>query len=174
MNTIASLTHDQPDLAEHAIENLSDLFRASLAAEASISLQQELELTRSYIDLEALRLGDRLEVNWQLPAEEPFLHLPALTLQPLVENAIYHGIEPLSDGGVIDIVIDASDANIEISISNPLISVQNANQRKGNQMALENIRERLALAFDGVASMDLSETESRYTVKLTIPTTEAG
>ena len=174
MNTIASLTHDQPDLAEHAIENLSDLFRASLAAEASISLQQELELTRSYIDLEALRLGDRLEVNWQLPAEEPLLHLPALTLQPLVENAIYHGIEPLSDGGVIDIVIDAADANIEISISNPLISVQNASQRKGNQMALENIRERLALAFDGAASMDLSETESRYTVKLTIPTTEAG
>jgi two-component system sensor histidine kinase AlgZ len=174
MNTIASLTHDQPDLAEHAIENLSDLFRASLAAEASISLQQELELTRSYIDLEALRLGDRLEVNWQLPAEEPLLHLPALTLQPLVENAIYHGIEPLSDGGAIDIVIDASDANIEISISNPLISTQNANQRKGNQMALENIRERLALAFDGAASMDLSETQSRYTVKLTIPTTEAG
>jgi two-component system sensor histidine kinase AlgZ len=71
-------------------------------------------------------------------------------------------------------VIGASDANIEISISNPLISVQNANQRRGNQMALENIRERLALAFDGAASMDLSETESRYTVKLTIPITEAG
>ena len=173
MNTIASLTHDQPDLAEHAIENLSDLFRASLAAEASISLQQELELTRSYIDLEALRLGDRLEVNWRLPAEEPLLHLPALTLQPLVENAIYHGIEPLSDGGAIDIVIDAAGANIEISISNPLISVQNADQRKGNQMALENIRERLALAFDGGASMDIFEIESRYTVKLTFPATEA-
>ena len=65
MNTIASLTHDQPDLAEQAIENLSDLFRASLAAESSITLQQELELTRSYIDLEALRLGERLEVNWR-------------------------------------------------------------------------------------------------------------
>jgi two-component system sensor histidine kinase AlgZ len=173
MNTIASLTHDQPDLAEHAIENLSDLFRASLAAEASISLQQELDLTRSYIDLEALRLGDRLEVNWQLPAEEPSLNLPALTLQPLVENAIYHGIEPLSAGGVIDIVINASNANIEILISNPLITVENASQRKGNQMAIENIRERLALAFDGAASMDLSETESRYIVKLTFPATEA-
>jgi len=174
MNTIASLTHDQPDLAEHAIENLSDLFRASLAAEASISLQQELDLTRCYIDLEALRLGDRLEVNWQLPAEEPSLSLPALTLQPLVENAIYHGIEPLSAGGVIDIVINASNANIEISISNPLIAVANASQRKGNQMAMENIRERLVLAFDGAAAMDLSETESRYTVKLTFPATEAA
>jgi two-component system sensor histidine kinase AlgZ len=170
MNTIASLTHDHPDLAEHAIENLADLFRASLAAEASISLQQELELTRSYIDLEALRLGDRLEVNWQLPAKEPLLNLPALTLQPLVENAIYHGIEPLTAGGVIDIVISALDANIEISISNPLITGQSDSQRKGNQMAIENIRERLALAFDGAALMNLSETETRYTVKLTIPT----
>jgi len=172
MNTIASLTHDQPDLAEHAIENLSDLFRASLAAEASISLQQELELTRSYIDLEALRLGDRLKVNWQLPATEPSLSLPALTLQPLVENAIYHGIEPLSAGGVIDIVINAVDANIEISISNPLTTGQNSRERKGNQMAIDNIRERLALAFDGAATMDLSETEARFTVKLTIPTAE--
>jgi two-component system sensor histidine kinase AlgZ len=174
MNTIASLTHDQPDLAEHAIENLSDLFRASLAAEASISLQQELELTRSYIDLEALRLGDRLGVNWQLPAEEPSLNLPALTLQPLVENAIYHGIEPLSAGGVIDIVISASTANIEISISNPLITTADPSQRRGNRMAIDNIRERLALAFDGAAAMDLSETESRYTVKLTFPATEAA
>jgi len=174
MNTIASLTHDQPDLAEHAIENLSDLFRASLAAEASISLQQELELTRSYIDLEALRLGDRLTVNWQLPATEPFLSLPALTLQPLVENAIYHGIEPLSAGGVIDIVINPTDANIEISISNPLVAGQSSRGRKGNQMAIENIRERLTLAFDGAATMDLSENEARYTVKLTIPTTEVA
>jgi two-component system sensor histidine kinase AlgZ len=137
-------------------------------------LQQELELTRSYIDLEALRLGERLEVNWQLPADKPLVNLPALTLQPLVENAIYHGIEPLPAGGVIDIVISVADANIEVSISNPLIAGQNDSQRKGNQMAVENIRERLALAFDGAASMDLSETETRYTVKLTIPTTEAG
>jgi len=174
MNTIASLTHDQPDLAEHAIENLSDLFRASLAAESNISLQQELELTRSYIDLEALRLGDRLKVNWQLPATEPSLTLPALTLQPLVENAIYHGIEPLPEGGVIDIVIDAADANIEISISNPLLTEQNSRDHKGNKMAIDNIRERLALAFGGGATMDLSETEARYTVKLTIPTTEGA
>jgi len=91
-----------------------------------------------------------------------------------VENAIYHGIEPLSVGGVIDIVINASNANIEISISNPLIAVANASQRKGNQMAMENIRERLVLAFDGAAAMDLSETESRYTVKLTFPAMEAA
>ena len=173
MNTIASLTHDQPDLAEHAIENLSDLFRASLAAESSISLQQELELTRSYIDLEALRLGDRLEVRWNLPDREPSLSLPALTLQPLVENAIYHGIEPLPDGGLIEVSIDASDSAIIIAISNPIVAAQQTHNRKGNQMAVDNIKERLALAFGGAASLALAETDSRYTVTLTIPISEA-
>ena len=173
MNTIASLTHDQPDLAEQAIENLSDLFRASLSAESSISLQQELELTRSYIDLESLRLGDRLEVKWRLPSSEPALSLPALTLQPLVENAIYHGIEPLPDGGTIELSIDQSDASIVITISNPVATRQQPNHRKGNRMAVDNIRERLALAYGGAASMALNETDSRYTVTLTIPTMEA-
>ena len=172
MNTIASLTHDQPDIAEQAIENLSDLFRASLAAEASIALHQELELTRSYIDLEALRLGERLEVNWQMPDEEPVLNLPALTLQPLVENAIYHGIEPLANGGVIDIRIEPVGDHMEIEISNPLRPNQPESQREGNRMALENIRERLDLAFAGAASMSVKESETRYTVKLMIPLME--
>ena len=85
MNTIASLTHDQPDLAEQAIENLSDLFRASLAEETSIPLQQELELARRYVQIESLRLGDRLTVNWNLSSDQIDAPLPALTLQPLIE-----------------------------------------------------------------------------------------
>lgn len=173
MNTIASLTHDQPDLAEQAIENLSDLFRASLAAESSIALAQELELTRSYIDLEALRLGERLEVNWRLPEDEPALNLPALTLQPLVENAIYHGIEPLPRGGCIDIEIIATEQHLQVSIANPIMPTQQARQREGNRMALENIRERLDLAFSGAASMTVNESESVYTVTLIIPLAEA-
>ncbi len=174
MNTIASLTHDQPDLAEQAIENLSDLFRASLAAESSITLAQELELTRSYIALEALRLGERLAIDWQLPDEEPALNLPALTLQPLVENAIYHGVEPLAEGGSIELAIRPNGSRIEISISNPVTPLRDAARRDGNRMAIENIRERLALAFGGAAEMELSETDSRYTVKLSLPTAEAA
>ena len=173
MNTIASLTHDQPDLAEQAIENLSDLFRASLSAEASISLHQELELTRSYIDLEALRLGERLQVEWRLPDEEPVLSIPALTLQPLVENAIYHGIEPRAGGGAIEFEIEDQGGSIGIAISNPLVEDNSGNRRKGNQMALDNIRERLALAYGGAASMSVDESETRYTVRLTIPKAEA-
>ncbi len=169
MNTIASLTHDQPDLAEHAIENLSDLFRASLSAEASISLQQELELTRSYVDLEALRLGDRLSVNWHTPEIKPDLNLPALTLQPLVENAIYHGVEPLPLGGSIDVSIEPHEDYIEISIENPRVDDTLGRNRKGNQMAVDNIRERLAITYAGAASMQVKETDTRYKVTLKIP-----
>lgn len=169
MNTIASLTHDQPDLAEQSIENLSDLFRASLAAEASVSLQQELTLTRSYIELESLRLGERLKVDWQIPSPLPELSLPALTLQPLVENAIYHGIEPIYEGGIIEIRVKYLDGFIEISTTNPVLEDRSLQHREGNQMAVENIRERLLLAFDGDASLKLSEMDELFTVKLLIP-----
>ncbi len=169
MNTIASLTHDQPDLAEQAIENLSDLFRASLAAEASIPLQQELELTRRYIQIESLRLGDRLTVNWNLSSDQIDAPLPALTLQPLIENAIYHGIEPLAEGGTIEIHIARRDDFIEIVISNPLLEDRSEQQRAGNNMAVENIRERLQIAYGGEASMQQVETEDRFTVTLSLP-----
>jgi two-component system sensor histidine kinase AlgZ len=97
-----------------------------------------------------------------MPDTEPSLKLPALTLQPLVENAIYHGIEPLPGGGAIELCIDDIDSAITISVSNPI----EANQHSRD--------ERLALAFGGAAAMDLSETESRYTVTLTIPKAEAA
>lgn len=169
MNTIASLTHDEPDLAEQAIENLADLFRASLAAEDSVSLQQELELTHSYIQLEALRLGDRLTINWTLADENIPVWLPALTLQPLVENAIYHGVEPLSEGGVIDITIKQVKDMVHIIISNPLQEDRTEQHRKGNQMAVDNIRERLQITYAGAATMQQLEEDSRFTVTLLLP-----
>ncbi|MCZ6667816.1 MAG: histidine kinase [Gammaproteobacteria bacterium] len=173
MNTIASLTHDHPDLAEQAIENLSDLFRASLAAEASIPLQQELELTRGYIQLESLRLGDRLFVKWHMPYDDIEVSLPALTLQPLVENAIYHGVEPLAEGGVIDITIDRENEYTRIVISNPLLEDRTEQHREGNQMAVDNIRERLAIAFSGEATMQQVEDDDRFTVTLKLPANAA-
>ncbi len=169
MNTIASLTHDEPELAEQSIENLSDLFRASLAAEASVSLQQELTLTRSYIELESLRLGERLNIDWQIPAPVPELNLPALTLQPLVENAIYHGIEPIYEGGTIQIRIACLEGFVELSIVNPVLEDRSVQHRKGNQMAVDNIRERLHLAFDAAASLKQSEIDEQFTVTLLLP-----
>jgi len=169
MNTIASLIHIEPDLAEQAIINLSELFRASLAAEASIPLQQELELTRSYIQLESLRLGERLKLNWHIADNHIDTSLPALTLQPLVENAIYHGIEPLPEGGEIDIHIDQEDKNVRIVISNPLLEDRTEQHREGNQMAVDNIRERLQIAFAGEATMQQLEENDRFTVTLNLP-----
>jgi two-component system, LytTR family, sensor histidine kinase AlgZ len=170
MNTIASLTHDQPDLAEEAIENLSDLFRASLAAEASITLNQELDLTRRYIAIEALRLGERLNIKWDIPSRLPEATLPALTLQPLVENAIYHGIEPLPEGGEIAIIIICRDEKLNIQIRNPISAQMKESSRQGNQMAIENIRERMLLAFSGAADMRVEAEKEQYTVTLEIPT----
>ena len=169
MNTIASLTHDQPDLAEKSIENLSDLFRASLAAESSVSFSQELELTRSYVDLESLRLGDRLRVDWTIPTPVPDVSLPALTLQPLVENAIYHGVEPIYEGGLVQIAARRVDDNIEITIANPVLEDRSAQHRTGNQMAIDNIRERLHIAFGGSATMQISEIDELFTVTLVLP-----
>jgi len=169
MNTIASLIHIEPDLAEQAIINLSELFRASLAAEASIPLQQELELTRSYIQLESLRLGERLKLNWHIADNHIDTSLPALTLQPLVENAIYHGIEPLPEGGEIDIHIDQEDNFIRIVISNPLLEDRTEQHRAGNQMAVDNIRERLQIAFTGEATMQQLEENDHFTVTLNLP-----
>ena len=173
MNTIASLIHVEPDLAEQAIVNLSELFRASLAAEASIPLQQELELTRSYIQLESLRLGERLRINWHIADDHIQTSLPALTLQPLVENAIYHGIEPLPEGGVIDIRINREGNLVRVVISNPLLEDRTEQHSEGNQMAVDNIRERLQIAFAGEATMQQLEENNHFTVTLRLPAHQA-
>ncbi len=168
LNTIASLTYDQPERAERAIEGLAELFRASLKADSSITLQQEIEFTQEYIDLESLRLDDRLRVSWDIQAEVEAIKLPALTLQPLVENAIYHGIEPLPGGGEVSIVIHQGQ-DLSIQISNPLNSKQQQQHVKGNKMALDNIRERLDLAFLGQAKIAHLVENDLYKVEITIP-----
>lgn len=168
LNTIASLTHDQPDRAERAIESLAELFRASLKADSSISLQQEIDFTREYIELEKLRLDDRLRIVWQIDAELHNIMLPALTLQPLVENAIYHGIEPMPGGGEVTISIQQQQA-LTISISNPLSEKKLQQHSKGNKMALENIRERLDLAFQGQAKIEHIVENDLYKVVIRVP-----
>ena len=168
LNTIASLTYDQPARAERAIEGLAELFRASLNADSSITLQQEINFTQEYIDLESLRLDDRLKVSWQVDADLDSINLPALTLQPLVENAIYHGIEPLPGGGEVEISIQQDD-KLSIQISNPVSHRSGQQHERGNRMAVENIRERLDLAFDGQAKLEQLVENDLYKVNICIP-----
>lgn len=100
MNTIASLTQTDPVKSEKAVLDLADLFRASLGHQDKVTLREELDFTKRYINIEELRLGDRLKVELHLQDSLSLSTLiPTLILQPLVENAIYHGVEPLTDGG---------------------------------------------------------------------------
>ncbi len=168
LNTIASLTHDEPDKAERAIEDLAELFRASLKVDAQISLQNEIALTKDYINLELLRLDERLKVNWHIEAELDDLMMPALILQPIVENAIYHGIEPLPTGGEVNISIKR-DQQLMIEITNPWNQSGNKQRRQGNQMALENIRERLLIAFHGQSKFEQLVENDLYKVFISMP-----
>jgi two-component system sensor histidine kinase AlgZ len=159
MNSIASLISTAPETAERVVEDLSELFRASLAEPTLIPISRELSLCRHYLDIEKLRLGDRLHVDWQVDALPPDLEIPSLLLQPLLENAVFHGIEPLPKGGRIVLNIGVKEISpgnkqVVIKISNPVpVAVQQNRHQTGprrNRMARENIRHRL-MAHYGVA-----------------------
>ncbi len=168
MNTIASLISIDAGKAEKAVEDLSDLFRASLQENPHHSLADEIALTRSYVDIEQLRLGERLRVEWLLD-ELPDMELPALSLQPLVENAIYHGIEPLPDGGLIKIQAHIENNQLCLSVSNPITKQGRMTISKGNHMAQNNIQTRLALLYGDAASFIIDEQATQYSVTLRIP-----
>ena len=121
MNTIASLTRSDPKLAEQAIADLSDLFRASLREHRErIPLAHEIEIARAYERVERLRLGERLKVDWQVDGLPMDATVPALILQPLLENAVYHGIEPLDKGGTIRVRGKREGTRAVLTIDNPV------------------------------------------------------
>lgn len=169
MNTIASLISIDASKAEKAVEDLSDLFRASLQDKTSHSLADEIALTHSYVDIEQLRLGDRLRTEWSNHPVPMDLVIPALCLQPLVENAIYHGIEPLPNGGTIKINAQIHDNRLCLSVSNPISAHSNMRNHNSNHMAQDNIRQRIKLLYGETGGFEISETDSLYTVNLWIP-----
>ena len=173
MNTIASLTRSNPARAEEAVEDLADLFRASLSeTRHQISLKEELEVARIYQRIEQLRLGDRLHVEW-LVADLPMrTQVPSLLIQPLLENAIYHGIESLPAGGTVRIHGTVSSGMIELSIQNPILTTANPARRSGNKIALDNVRQRLQLAFGAVSSLELKQQDDTFEVILRFPATQ--
>jgi two-component system sensor histidine kinase AlgZ len=176
MNTIASLTRTNPALAEAAIEDLSDLFRVNLSdSRTQFTLEEEIELARTYQRIEQLRLGARLEVNWDVGELPPLCVVPSLLLQPLLENAIGHGIEPLPDGGIVDVRGRLEDDGIILlEVSNPKPARPAPPSRRGHRIALDNIRQRLDLVFPGRSSVDIEDTGDRYTVRLRFPRFEPG
>lgn len=169
MNTIASLTRTDPDAAEAAIEDLSDLFRASLAdARRLITLEEELALCARYLHVEKLRLGTRLRVAWDTDALPGDAQLPALTLQPLVENAVYHGIETLPEGGTVHIGGSCVGEKLGLRIRNP-VGRSATGHARGHRLAVANVRARLAAHFGPIARLESHEAEGWHTVDLTLP-----
>lgn len=171
MNTIASLITISPEVAEKAIEDLSDLFRASLSEDNMSHLGDEIELTESYLAIEALRLGDRLQLEWQIEQSLLDTEVPSLCIQPLAENAVYHGIEPIAEGGKIQISALQIGNKLKLSVCNPLQSDEQAAtySKKGNQMAQDNIRQRLKLVYGNQGEFIINDTKDNYTVSLIIP-----
>ncbi|MFQ6006106.1 MAG: sensor histidine kinase [Woeseia sp.] len=172
MNTIASLTRSDPNRAEEAVEDLADLFRANLGGpQDRATLKEELETAAIYQRIEKLRLGERLNVRWDVEELPMRALMPSLTLQPLLENAIYHGIELLPDGGEVTISGVRKDRNLEIRIRNPVPANQ-PGQTAGNRMALENIRQRFDLAYGAKAAVSVEESDDEFNVRLFFPCEE--
>jgi len=172
MNTIASLTQTDPRLAEEVVEDLADLFRASLSADTnSTTLAEELDLTRRYLNIEGHRLGERMQVSWDLGDIPGDALIPPLILQPLVENAVYHGIAPSTKPGYIHIVGRYRRGMVNLSIRNSLpdVNLLPAKPHKGNRMALENVSQRMEAMFPGIARVSQSRVDGDYLVRLTFP-----
>jgi len=171
MNTIAALTRSNPPRAEAAVQDLADLFRATLSDKRdTITLAEELEVARTYQRMEQLRLGSRLQVEWKTAALPENALVPGLMIQPLLENAIYHGIEPRAEGGTVTITGEVAGGLVTIVVRNPLDP--SPGMREGNRLALANIRERLALMYGERALMKSGRFDAEYIVTLRFPLIE--
>lgn len=179
MNSIASLIATAPETAERLVEDLSELFRASLAEPTLIPLERELDLCKHYIDIEQLRLGTRLEVEWHISHYDRQQHIPSLMLQPLLENAIFHGIEPLPQGGKITFKVSQNKNHLSIVISNPypLLKKNMSSDKhpildqeaRHNRMALDNIRHRLTAHYGNRARLSSSAEQGLFTTYIFCP-----
>jgi len=169
INAVLSLVRSDPRRAETALEDLADLFRVLMRDNRELTLlEDEVLLCQQYLDLEKLRLGERLLVDWNVKSMPRDALVPPLVLQPLVENAVYHGIEPSSEPGTVSINVFLSRGEVHAILRNPLRENGRRHQ-SGNRMALDNVRERLALHFDAEASLDSRPTKDGYEVHIRMP-----
>jgi two-component system sensor histidine kinase AlgZ len=171
MNTIASLTRSNPALAEEAVQDLADLFRANLSEKRdTITFEQEYEVARTYQRIEELRLGARLRVDWKVDSLPRKALVPGLMLQPLLENAIYHGIEPQPGGGTVTVTGEMSGNLITVVVRNPVGDFES--EREGNRLALANIRERLGLLYGERGLVKSGRFDNEFIVTLRFPHVE--
>ena len=168
INAVLSLMRQDPRRAEQVIEDLAEMFRVLMADNRQLTpFSQEIALAKQYLNIEQLRLGERLQVEWDIEGFPDDALVPPLVLQPLLENAVYHGIEPRVEAGVISIQLRRDGDRVRVVLRNPYRPEND--HHTGNHMALANIRERLALHFDAEASIKTSAAEGSYEVHIVMP-----
>jgi two-component system sensor histidine kinase AlgZ len=168
LNSAIALVRVDPLRAEDVLEDLAELFRAALVSGGEqVDLGQEIELARRYLAIEQVRFGARMQVKWLLDPRADSARVPSLLLQPLVENAVRHGVEPAADGGELTIRTQAHKGQALLSITNTLPP---GPPRAGHGMALRNVRERLALLHDVTMRFEAGPIDGgRYRVRIAVP-----
>jgi two-component system, LytTR family, sensor histidine kinase AlgZ len=171
LNSAIALVRQEPARAESLLEDLSDLFRAALAEHGeSVTLGQEIDLAKHYLSIEQVRFGERLHVQWQLDPAANLAKLPPLLMQPLVENAVRHGVEPSAQGGTIVISTKREGSKVIVTISNTLpMATTSAPSTAGNGIALNNVRDRLSLLHDLESSFHAGVKHDHYIVRIELP-----
>lgn len=176
LNTGIALLHHRPEQAERLLLDLSDLFRAALAGPSEVSLEEELSLARRYLEIESLRFGERLDTHWQVSASAAELaatRLPSLSVQPLVENAIRHGIEPGGSGGAITIEVSADRGSMIVTVRNPLPG-DGRPSVQGHGIGLAAVRARLEAMPHAACTLDTSSVQGEFIARLRIRGPQTG
>ena len=170
LNTALSLVRHDPVRAEGVLEDLAELFRVALAETRetgeAVTLDEEVELARRYLAIEQIRFGARLRIQWELDPAAGSARVPPLMLQPLVENAVRHGVEPAPDGGLLRIRTQVQRGRAVVSIAN---TVLDGSSNPGHGIALANVRERLRLMHDVAAQFDAALDGDVFRVKIVVP-----
>lgn len=168
LNSVLGVIRSDPRTAETMLEDLAELFRSLVKDRTLVPLADEIDLTRRYLAVEQLRLGARLIVQWQQQEGLDDIEVPLLTLQPLVENALRHGIEPATDPRPLVVRIQREGVHLVMQVENT-VAPQGSPVASGLQVALGNIRERLMLLYDLEADLSSSRADGLHSVRVRIP-----
>lgn len=170
LNIIASLTRASPGRAEAAIEDMADLFRMMLSEdETQVPVKKEIEVAKKYLALERLRLDHRLDIAWEIGTFPRKAVLPVLTLQPLLENAIKHGIEELPQGGTVSVKLWENNDNIFIRVVNPYPPSKPKSKSATHDRSLENLKHRLHSHYGEAATLEARGEDGQFSVTVNLP-----